>query len=236
MKTTITSAFAAAALIVTVSGTADATLITIGQATKNSSNFNLVWDNDSPFGSVVYLDYTNPADYWVNQVAWASNLDTSLTYSLNTGYNVTWNDGWRLPATVDGVNTYGTNGTAGYNITNSEFGHLYYSELHNNGEFNTSGVSQPGWGLSNKGNLSNLQSNYYWSGTENLAGSIPNRVWFFSTDNGFQDVCGSSTMLGLAVRSGQVSEVAPVPEPSTILLLGGGVSMLVGWQLRRRYL
>ena len=143
---------AAAALTAAVVGTADAALMTIGEATYQGSRYKLIWDNDGPNGSVVWLDYSNPANTWENQVAWASGLESNLTVELKPGYSVTWtNSNWRLPSTVDGPFVYGYDGTttAGYNITSSQFGHLYYTELGNQGYFDTSGIFQSGWGPNN---------------------------------------------------------------------------------------
>jgi hypothetical protein len=232
MKMSIKTVLAAAALAVAVAGSADATLVTIGQANYNSSNYNLVYDKES---SLIWLDYTHTSDTWLNQVDWASSLNTALTsvdYKLKDGYSVDWGtNSWRLPTTVDGRYNYSVNGTttAGYNITNSEFGHLYYTELGNKGLYNTIGAYQPSYGLANKGDLTNLQSNGYygyWSGTECL--TSPEAAWYFDNTDGLQFITFENySKLGLAVRSGQVSEVAPVPEPSTILLLGGGLAGLV---------
>lgn len=237
MKTSIKTVLAAAALAFAVEGTADATLVTIGQANYNSSNYNLVWDNDSPFGSVVYLDYTNYYNTWANQVAWANSLNSSLTYTLNAGYSVNWGtNSWRLPTTVDGPLIYGFNGTTngGYNITTSEFGHLYYTELGNKGYGASDGsVPQAGWGLTNKGDLTNLLSDWYWSGTKFSASPV--YAWFFDSIYGYQNVFADGhNMFGLAVRSGQVSEVAPVPEPSTMLLLSAGIGGLLFARRRMR--
>ena len=71
---------------------AHATLTTIGQAQYGVQNYNLIWDNDSPFGSIVWLDYTNSGNTWQNQVNWAAGLNSGgvLTYNIDPGYSVTW--------------------------------------------------------------------------------------------------------------------------------------------------
>lgn len=211
---------AAAALTAAVVGTADAALMTIGEATYQGSRYKLIWDNDGPNGSVVWLDYSNPANTWENQVAWASGLESNLTVELKPGYSVTWTDSnWRLPSTVDGHFIYGYDGTttAGYNITSSELGHLYYTELGNKGYFDTSGIFQSGWGLNNVGEFVYLTAYWYWSGT----GSADSQgtAWNFSTYYGDQSADAKATydLRGMAVRSGQI-EVAPVPEPSIGLM------------------
>ena len=91
----------------------------------------LIYDSDL---NITWYDYSKSWDTWQNQVNWASGL--SVTFGSNT-----YTD-WRLPSTVDG--TYagcGCNGTttAGYNITSSEMGHLFYTELGNTGYYDTSG-------------------------------------------------------------------------------------------------
>ncbi|MBU5636407.1 PEP-CTERM sorting domain-containing protein [Geomonas sp. Red69] len=140
-----------------------------------------------------------------------------------------------MPTSVDDL----TNSGCGFNIATSEFGHLYYTELGNKGYYDTSGNYQPGWGLVNDGPFQHLQSTSYWSGTE--ASGIPNYAWYFDTYFGFQYVDGedvgheaSPLLPGMAVRSGQVSEAAPVPEPSTLLLLSVGFLGLARWRLHKR--
>ncbi|MBT6225078.1 MAG: hypothetical protein HOI47_00320 [Candidatus Scalindua sp.] len=111
---------------------AQGTMTTIGTATYSGSDYNLIWDDDNNGNSVVWLDYTNSTANWTAQNTWASGLDVALTYNVDPGYAVTWNDvDWRLPTTVDGLYVWGYDGTttAGYNITNSEMGHLFYTEL-----------------------------------------------------------------------------------------------------------
>lgn len=202
---------------------ADASLLTIGTASYNSNNYNLIYDNDSPFGSIVYLDYSETGDpagyvgdgsrYWAAQSAWANSLNTvGLVYNFNAGYSMAWSDGWRLPSTVD------TRESIGFDVTSSELGHLFYTELGNSNP-------QSGNGLVNTGPFTNLQTGCYWSGTDFSADY--GMKWFFSTCGlqCFEDV-SSLEGFGLAVRSGQLIETVPVPEPATIYLLILGIAAL----------
>ncbi len=217
-------------------GPANATLITIGTATYGGSDYNLIWDDDNNGNSVIWLDYTHSKANWANQVDWASGLDASLTYNIDSAYSVTWDDAaWRLPTTVDGTYQYGYDGTttAGYNITTSEMGHLYYEELGNLGVFNTSGNVQSGYGLTNTGDFDNLVASWYWSGTEYA--NNPVHAWNFFMDGGSQFTnFKNGDDYGLAVRSGQVSAVDPIPEPCTMLLLSMGLVSLAGYGRKKR--
>ncbi len=144
---------------------AEAMLITRGVDDGNGNR--LIYDTD---WDITWYDYTNAGNNWSNQVAWADGL------SIDFG-GTTFDD-WRLPITVDGPYVSGYDGTTtgGYNITNSEMGHLYYTELGNKGNIATDGTHpQPGWGLSNTGPFQNLYSSFYWSGTEYAANT--NYVW-----------------------------------------------------------
>ncbi len=226
-----------------IAATANAALITIGTATYNGSDYNLIWDDDNNGNSVIWLDYTNNPATWAEQTAWAASLDGVLTYNFNPNYTVSWDGSWRLPATVDGQFDWGYDGTttAGYNITSSEMGHLYYTELGNLGYYATNGTApQSGWGLLNTGDFDNLHNlvstwnvtSWYWSGTE--FAFTPDRAWYFGMADGYQDINNENLgYCGLALRSGQVS-VAAVPEPTTMLLLGMGLMAIAVVRRRQR--
>ncbi len=202
-----------------VSPRAEAFLINRGTDTLGNR---LIYDDDL---DITWYDYSNAENTWANQVAWASGL--SVTFDGDTY------DDWRLPTTVDGTlvsyNTpsyYNGTGPNGYNITTSEMGHLFYTELGNKGYYATDGTNpQPGWGLNNTGDLQNLIDYYYWSGTEYSVNETTD-AWFFNFGYGLNAVLQKiSNVYGVAVRSG---DVAAVPEPTLGLLIGISLVGLVG--------
>ena len=136
--------------------TAPAHAFLINRGTDTLGN-RLIYDNDR---DITWYDFSNAANTWQNQVNWALGL--SVTFDSTTY------DDWRLPTTVDGPYVFGFDGTTtgGYNITTSEMGHLYYTELGNLGYYATDGTNpQPGWGLTNTGDFQHLSASAYWSGT-----------------------------------------------------------------------
>jgi len=223
-------------------GTVKASLTTIGTATYNGDTYNLIYDDDAPMGPIVWLDYTNYGTHSDNQKNWAAGIDSDITsYNFNTGYSITWTEpAWRLPATVDGTYVYGYEGdpdhdgtytyTGGYNLANSEMGHLFYTELGNLGYVAIDGTSpQQGWGLTNTGDFSHLVAGWYWSGTDYTA--MPPDSWIFNMGNGNQGYASSwSQLSGIAVRGAQVT---PVPIPGAVWLLGSGLLGLAAAKRRK---
>jgi hypothetical protein len=185
----------------------------------------LIYDSDF---NITWYDYTNTnvGGTWQNQNNWASGL--TVTFE-----GIIFND-WRLPATVDGPWVFGYDGTttAGYNITNSEMGHLFYTELGNKGRYDTSGNPQWGYGLTNKGPFNNLQEAFYWS-DEYTSNTIygPWGFYFMKGAQGTEGKGDAYQYYAIAVRPGDVI-VVPEPISSTLFIIGAGV--LAGRRYFRR--
>lgn len=233
MKRFLSTVLASAAIAL-ASVPAEATLTTIGTASYGAGDYNLIHDNDL---GLIWLDYSNALNNWENQMAWSSSLNGAgvLTYNINPELAITWKGDWRLPDANPSTPyyTYGNDGStsAGYNITSSEMGHLYYTELGNIGYYTTGGIPQSGWGLQNTIPFANLHPFHYWSGTE----YDPDNTMAWSTGfyYGPQDNTDKYFVFyALAVCPGIVT-AASVPEPGTMMLMGSGLVGLVG--MRRRF-
>ncbi len=208
----------AAAFVLGFSLQANATLIVRGTDTLGNQ---LIFDSDR---GITWYDFSHQG-IWTSQMSWASGL--SVTLGTNT-----YTD-WRLPTAL---NSDGTGPCTGFNCTDSEMGHLYYTE------FNNGAGATP----VNTGPFQNLTGDIYW-----FSDPGPGGRWAFFLNNSFGNnggqFVGNTRFLvnnfALAVRDGDVSAggPSPVPEPSAALLFGAGLIGLVafmsrssgGWRLRR---
>jgi hypothetical protein len=236
--------------VVVLSGTPQASsLEIIGTATYNSNDYNLIYEGQLGGNGLVWLDYTNSPDTWQNQVNWASGLGSSLTVTLDPGYTTTidWTTLWRLPATYESkADLYGGFGyegpdasgyhdyAFGYNMVNSEMGHLYYESLENKGYRLTDGTTPSDYGLKNTGPFDNLVADIHWSGTAYSLDTA--NAWRFHFNNtgfvGYQrDNDKNHTYYALAVRPGSVSAVS-IPDASVIYLLSS--ACLIGFGVSRK--
>jgi len=200
------------------SGIAWAGLTTIGTATYDGKDYKLIYEDDQ---GLVWLDYSFPDNRWPQQMSLISKLNDTgvLTYKINPGITINWRGPWRLPLAVDGARKNGFDGTttAGFNITTSEYGHLYYVSLGNLGYYDKDGNARPGWGkltkdqeswgLKNTAPFDNLKHSNYWTSTE--YSSNPQHAWDFNSYLGCLDVQsfkGSMALSGLAVRPATVTK------------------------------
>ena len=140
--------------------------------------YQLLFDTDT---GLTWLDYTSDQGDWWAQMDWAALLETTLTFHLFPDVQMNWTDNvWRLPDTgiIYKKQTYGWDGsgtyTYGYNITDTEYGHLYYEELGNVGYLDLDRTILPSseWGVHKAAPFLNLRfddypgpiQHTYWSG------------------------------------------------------------------------
>jgi hypothetical protein len=194
----------------------------------NLSTFEAYYDTDLDITWLANANYAGTSMNWTTANAWAAGLNP---YSSGI-------TGWRLPTVTDtgtsGCNFAYTGTDCGYNVDTAtgEMAHMFYVTLSDKAYFDTSGSPQAGYGMTNTGPFSNVQSGYYyWSATEYAPST--NLAWLFDTANGLQDSDGKAySLYAWAVHSGDVGATT-VPVPAAVWLFGSGLLGLIGVARRK---
>jgi hypothetical protein len=169
---------------------------------------NLTWVADANLARTSGYDADGLMN-WNQSVGWIASLNAQ-----NAGLGYLGTNDWRLPTVTDtgtsGCNFAFTGTDCGYNVdlATSEMARMFYSTLGNTGYFNTSGgltgcSDTSPYCLTNDGPFSNLQPDYYWSGTEYAPDA--SFAWGFFFLFGYQINFGNSSgFYAWAVRSGDL--------------------------------
>lgn len=233
MKFACSWAFVSVVAFLSISGSAQATLV--GRDLGGTAEFDAYYDTEL---NISWLADTH-----------ALGIVTSLAQGRAAVgmLDVFGVAGWRLPK-VTPINaaftfdpnidvTYNGSFEQGFDITDpgGEISHLYYVTLGNKGYFNTGGVPQSDFGWANAGPFLNIPINL---GDP----SGPNEVYIYDTvynglDFAFYTLTGAQGFVGLdtggrpwAVHDGDVGEI---PEPSKTLLLLAGLGIPLSRSNRR---
>ena len=200
-----------------VSSMAEAALVDRGGGLIYDNVLNVTW--------LANAGASGQMSSWSSAVSWASNFSY---YDSVRNQTLT---GWRLPTTpLADPNCSVQSGApspAGYNCTGSEMGELFYNELGGVAGQPISTIHNSNFNLFQ--NIQTNGSNWYWSGEYPADASSAWGFWFGSglLSTAYKTQPG---WYAWAVRPG---DVAPVPVPGAVWLLGSGLLGLAGFARRK---
>lgn len=202
---------ATAAALMGVVGTAQAELFDRGSGMIYDSTLNITWLSDWNYAQTSGFDADGLMD-----------LTTANTWANDLVYGGF--DDWRLPTALNGN---GSGPCFGFNCTGSEMGHMFYT----NWGASASSSFATGTNAANLALFTNVQSYFYWSGTEYAPN--PELAWYFNAGDGLQNRHFQlEPLYAVAVRPGDVA-VSSVPEPQTYAMMLAGLGALM-MAVRRR--
>ena len=209
MRTVKTWAAAAAAAMLALAGTAQASPMTLvdGGLGVLDSGTNLEWTANMNLGGLMS---------WAAANTWIATLNTS---------NYAGHHDWRLPTLNPSDTSCSHNFNPGggfsqqydgYYCTGGELSNLFVTNLGNRaGQSVLNQTGDTAEQIANLALFNNVVPFTYWSGTEYAPN--PDRAWLFRPGDGGQAYDGKIVRLrAVAVRPGDV--VASVPEPQTLAL------------------
>ena len=189
-------------------------------------DLNITWVADANLAATMdfgVADIGSGDITWDKANEWIAAMNASDSGAGYLGYN-----DWILPSAL---NQDDSGPCSGADCTDSDMGHLFYTELSG-----TSGSSILDSGDSDLSLFSNIQISLgagdatYWTSTTNASNTA--RAWNFSFANGDQSH-NFKVNAGFvwAVRAG---DVAAVPIPAAVWLFGSGLLGLIGVARRKR--
>jgi len=219
----------AAAAILVCTGAAQAALVARPGGMVYDTVQNITWLADMNYAFTSGYAATNAGGSGSNRIlangrmgwdaagAWANTL-------VYGGFS-----DWRLPTLnpLDASCTGGFGVGLGYNCTGGELSRLFVADLgYNNDGSGLITSDDTALQIANLALFSNVQSNFYWSGT--AYAPDPGRAWIFGSNFGGQGTGGKGNALyAVAVRPGDVAASVPEPQTLALALLALGATMVV---------